>query len=184
MGMPLSRWDVHVSAGLFVVVILALPFIFVMLSNPYPGTMINIAGFFLPALILGSLALIVGSVLPDIDGKGNIRWIIGPVLGGMAMLPPLTSIILSEGAASGLSFLIADGALIVLFMTIAGYSLLLLPLKHRGFFHRPIVGITFGLIWCVYLLTCASLTSGLSILGGTMGSVGYLWHLALDGSLF
>ncbi len=184
MGISLSRWDVHVSAGLFAVVILILPFIFVILSNPAPGTMISITGFFLPTMMLGSLALIVGSVLPDIDGKGNIRWIIGPVLGGMALLPPLLSIALSEGVASCLSFLITDGALLFLLMTIVGYSLLLLPLKHRGFFHRPIVGITFGLIWCVYLLTCTSLASGLSVLGGTMGSVGYLWHLALDGSLF
>ncbi len=182
--MSLSRWDVHVSAGLFAVIILFLPFIFVIISNPAPETFYGIASFFLPALILGSLALMVGSVLPDIDGKGNIRWIIGPVLGGMALFPPLLSIVLSKGVASGLSFLISDGALLFLIMTAVGYSLLLLPLKHRGFFHRPIVGITFGLIWCIYLLTCASLTSGLSVLGGAMGSVGYLWHLALDGSLF
>jgi hypothetical protein len=134
-------------------------------------------------LSMGALALLVGSLLPDLDGRGVVRWFVGPLTGAMALVPPLTGSFMRGSVSSGLRFLSGPGSRLFLFSCSFGYMVLLVPFKHRGRLHTHRAGLVFGLMWGVYLLAFTLFDPLCSFLAGAMGYLGYSWHLALDGKL-
>lgn len=138
---------------------------------------------FIIAILLGSMAFLFGSVLPDIDGKGRIRWTIGPVCGMFVMLPPVIADSISGGPMSGLDLLWNEGVRLFFVFTLIGTLLALIPMKHRGSMHSIRTGTILSSIWGCYIWLSTSLSWRLCLLIVLMGLVGYLWHLSLDGKL-
>jgi membrane-bound metal-dependent hydrolase YbcI (DUF457 family) len=134
-------------------------------------------------LFIGALSLLLGSLLPDIDGKGRVRWIIGPVIGAFALTFMALRAYLAGGIEGSLSYLADDGALLFLAGTAMGYASLLLPMRHRGIMHRAPAAMVFSLICSASFLAILDpeLESGAMV--GAMAFSGYGWHLALDGSV-
>lgn len=181
----MPRCDVHLAFGVmaFVVILSAL----LLGSGSEGGTVQDHLGAlatFGVLLILGGGSLILGSILPDIDGNGRVRWIIGPAVGALLFVPPLIGSFGSGGAVGMMSFVKGTGALTFLFGTAAGYLLLAIPKRHRGLWHSSRMGLLFGAAWCAYVFYTASVALDQSLVIGSMGAVGYGWHLALDGKLF
>ena len=180
----ISRWDVHISFGALVAVIMVMP-AFLASWTGWPHLFnTSVLGTLWPALLLGASALVVGSVLPDVDGKGKIRWVSGPLLGSMVLLIFLTSYVRSGDLLSIPGFLLGEGALYFTLFTAAGYLLLLLPLKHRGVMHSPRAGIAYGVLFGAFTGIISGLPLALMFISGLFASLGYLWHLALDGRMF
>jgi len=179
----LARWDVHLSFGLLALVVIVSALVFSILNSPALSGIFNTLGYFYQPMLIGGAALIVGSVLPDIDGNGKIRWIAGPVAGVLAVLPPFLGCMSSLGLMEALEFLLHGGAVIFLIFTITGYLFLLIPLKHRGIMHRSGSALVFGALIGIYSSMSALVTIPQAALVFSMGTVGYWWHLALDGRL-
>lgn len=180
----MTRWDVHLSFGLLALVLIVSALVFAMIDTSTISGILDGIGFFYIPVIIGGSALIVGSVLPDIDGKGNIRWIAGPVAGFLAILPPFLGCQSSLGIGKALEFMVSEGALIFLVFTVSGYLFLLIPMKHRGIMHSSGTAVVFGAVIGLYTVMSALLTIPQALLVFSMGTVGYWWHLALDGRLF
>ena len=83
-----------------------------------------------------------------------------------------------------LGFLAGPGSILFLAGTAFGYLFLLIPKRHRGHWHSTWTGMVYGGIWGIYVFYTASLAADQSMVIGSMGAVGYGWHLALDGKLF
>lgn len=135
------------------------------------------------ALALGSIALILGSVFPDIDGRGKIRWTIAPIMGAFMITPPFIGKTMNGRIMDGLQFLYNDGSRLFLLITFLVFIILFIPMKHRGKVHTPAAGILFGLLFGGYTWFFASLDLFSGGIICIMGIVGYLWHLSLDGEL-
>jgi hypothetical protein len=138
--------------------------------------------YFMLPLLFGTVLMILGSVLPDVDGKGRIRWIMGPVSGAFFIMPFLADMAQGGRITECLDFLTGKGSVLFLTGTLAGYLILLFPFKHRGFMHSFRAAFAFGIIAGIYWGGFTDLWQ--SILIGSMGTTGYMWHLALDGKLF
>ena len=136
-----------------------------------------------PVFLFGGTALLVGSVLPDVDGRGRIRWIIGPITGCMLFMPALYGSLSSGGYSSALDYVQGRGSLIFLMGTGVSYSSLLVPKKHRGIFHTKRAALLFGALWGAFVMFTAGTPLAGTITIGLMASLGYLWHLSLDGEL-
>ncbi|MFW3145931.1 MAG: hypothetical protein ACMUIE_03880 [Thermoplasmatota archaeon] len=180
----MPRWELHLSFGLMAFVVL-LSALFLGLKGSLgidmlPGLALPLASF----LLFGGGALLVGSVLPDLDGKGRIRWVIGPIVGFMLLAPILFGRIVAAGPLSGVDLLMGKGSLIFLGGTVIAYSSLALPLRHRGLLHSPKMGILFGILWGAFVWYFAGTDPATSLLIGSAACLGYLWHVALDGKLF
>jgi len=179
----MPRWEVHISFGLMAFIVLLAG---ILLGIWVPGERIpplDVLTLLILVLLLGGGAMLAGSVLPDIDGKGRIRLMIGPVAGAMALVPPLIGVIRIGGAVAGLDFIMGPGSMLFLGATAAAYLVLLLPKRHRGAWHRTRTAMAFGMIWGSYVWATAAMTIDQSMLIGAMGTLGYGWHLALDGRL-
>ena len=135
------------------------------------------------AISIGAFALAFGSLLPDLDGRGRIRWIIGPMLGAMALVPPLSALLVRGDLAGTLLYLGGEGAVIFLSMSVLGYVAILVPLKHRGIMHRGSTSLVFAMAVGAYSLFSAGLDMPQFAVVCLMAFTGYAWHLALDGSL-
>lgn len=157
--------------------------LFAMIGSKSIVTVGPVIDFFLLPLLIGSLISIFGSVLPDIDGKGNIRWIIGPVVGSFAFFPPFLTELKNGGLWGGIRFVGEGGSALFLVSTLFGYLFLLIPMKHRGMMHDPRMAGMFGAVVFTYLSVMSPLTILQSLLVGILALMGYLWHLALDGKL-
>ena len=180
----MPRWDVHISFGLMAFIVFIAALLFGSRSSSSILESLRTVYFLWSLLLLGGGALIVGSILPDIDGKGKVKWIIGPIMGGMLLVPPLIGAYASSGTLGALGFLTGPGSMLFMAGTIFGYLLLLVPKKHRGHWQSNWTGMVYGGIWGVYVFYTASLALDQSLVIGSMGAVGYGWHLALDGKLF
>lgn len=180
-GMP--RWEVHLTTGLGASLLISFGLLMGVYDGSGPSGLLTAAGRFLLPLSLGTLALIVGSVLPDLDGRGLVRWFVGPLTGTMALVPPLAGRTSSGSLSLVLDFISGQGARLFLFSCAAGYMLLLVPFKHRGLLHTHRVGLIYGTVWGCYLFIQSFSDPIGPFLGGAMGYLGYSWHLALDGRL-
>ncbi len=179
----MPRWEVHLSFGVMAFIVLLAG---ILLGIWTPGRNIpplDVITLLILVLLLGGGAMIAASVLPDIDGRGRIRWMIGPVAGAMAIVPPIIGVVRVGGARAGLEFIMGPGSLIFLGATIAAYLILLIPKTHRGAWHRTRTAMAFGTLWGLYVWSTAAMTIDQSMLIGAMGTLGYGWHLALDGRL-
>lgn len=127
--------------------------------------------------------MVAGSLLPDLDGRGIVRWFVGPLAGAMVLVPPLADTTLDGSFQGGIRFLGGEGARLFLLSCALGYMLLLVPFRHRGFLHTHRAGLLFGTAWGAYLLSLPIFDPASSLLAGAMGYLGYCWHLALDGRL-
>ena len=180
----MPRLDVHLCFGVLAALLIDSSLVFATLESGSPDSIPEILhGIFMP-LIFVSLFLLAGSVLPDIDGRGKIRWIIGPMAGSFAFFPPFLARISGDGFEGGVSFFTGDGSALFLIFTILGYLFLLAPMKHRGLMHDWRGAGIFGSVVFVYVLTTSPFGLDQSLLVGAMALIGYLWHLALDGKLF
>ena len=177
----MARWEVHLSFGLLALVVIVSALIFSLLNASTMSGIGEAVRYFYIPIVIGGSALMVGSVLPDIDGKGNIRWVSGPAAGFMALLPPFLGCFSSLGIFKALEFAASEGAVIFLIFTVAGYLMLLIPMKHRGIMHRRGTALVFGAVIGIYAVLYALLSIPQAILVFSMGTVGYCWHLALDG---
>jgi len=179
----MPRWDVHLSFGVmaFITILSAL----LLGSSPESSLVdyIRTAAFFGIVLLLGGGALVFGSILPDIDGRGKVRWMIGPSVGALLFLPPLIGTFRVGGPSEAMGFIAGTGSLLFLLGTAAGYLLLLVPMRHRGILHSKWTGAIYGGLWGGYVFYTASIAFDQSMIIGSMGAVGYGWHLALDGRL-
>ncbi|MGA1792484.1 MAG: hypothetical protein ACMUHM_00880 [Thermoplasmatota archaeon] len=179
----MPRWDVHLSFGLmaFIVIFSAL------LMGSSDGR--SLEGYARAAVLfgivglLGGGALVFGSVLPDIDGKGKVRWMVGPAVGALLFVPPLIGTFRSGGPSGAMEFIEGTGSLLFLLGTVVGYLLLLVPTRHRGILHSKWTCAAYGSVWGVYVFYTASMAFDQSMMIGSMGALGYGWHLALDGRL-
>ena len=180
----MPRWDVHISFGLMAFIVLISALLLGARSSSSIAEYIGTVYLFWSLLLLGGGALVLGSVLPDIDGKGKVKWIIGPVIGAMLFIPPLIGSCSSAGTVGALKFLTGPGSFLFLAGTVGGYLFLLVPKRHRGYWHSNWTGMFYGSIWGIYVFSTASLAMDQSLVIGSMGALGYGWHLALDGRLF
>jgi len=137
----------------------------------------------LPPLLMGAAGLLLASVLPDMDGRGKIRWTMGPVLGIFALAPPVLATLSRDGPYPMLDFVWNPGSRLFLVVCAAGLLLPHLPFKHRGSIHSVPAAFLAGTMWMLYNIHTGFLTTQGSILAGAMVVVGYLWHLSLDGKL-
>ncbi len=179
----MPRWDVHISFGLMAFIVVLSALVLGARGGETIDDLLSSVYLFSSILVLGGGALVIGSVLPDIDGKGNIKWIIGPVFGGMLLLPLLIGTLRTTGPEAAKELIVGVGSLLFLAGTIGGYLFLLVPKKHRGIWHSNRSGLVFGIAWGIYVFYTSSLAMDQSIVIGSMGSLGYGWHLALDGRL-
>ncbi|MEA3559219.1 MAG: hypothetical protein U9R75_08210, partial [Candidatus Thermoplasmatota archaeon] len=170
----MPRWDVHISFGLMAFVTLVSGMVLGMKGSFTLDHLFAIFPIIGPVLLFGGSAVIIGSVLPDIDGRGKVRWIIGPVVGSMLFMPALFGTLSSGNLDSGISFIKGEGSLIFLAGTAVSYSSLIVPKKHRGIFHSPKTGVLFGIIWGAYVLYFAHIPMESAVLIGSMGALGYL----------
>ncbi|MFO8050985.1 MAG: hypothetical protein R6V01_04725 [Thermoplasmatota archaeon] len=177
----MPRWDVHISFGLMAFVTVLSGMVLGAEGNISPAKVPEVLLAFGPVLLLGGGALLLGSVFPDLDGRGNIRWAIGPAVGSMLILPSLHGYLSTWSIREGIGYLRAEGSLIFLLGTAVSYSSLIVPKRHRGALHTMRAGILFGILWGAYVLIFSVLSLESCFLIGAMGSLGYLWHLALDG---
>lgn len=179
----MPRWEVHISFGLMATVTL-LTAVVLGLKGDNGLTTAHRAFIDLgPVILFGSAGLMVASVLPDIDGRGRIKWIIGPLVGSMLFLPALYGYMITGDLKDCIGFIRGDGSMIFLLGTAATYSSLVLPRTHRGFFHTKKAATIFGASWGIYIMIIAGMDIQSSLLIGAMASLGYLWHLSLDGEL-
>jgi membrane-bound metal-dependent hydrolase YbcI (DUF457 family) len=176
-------WEVHLSVSLTAVLSIATGFSLGLYQGGLSFTDLEKSFPLIQILCLGFTALIVGSVLPDMDGKGRIRWTMGPVLGVFGILPPFMGSFTSEGPIQAFSFLWEEGARLFLVLTAAGYLIILLPMKHRGWMHSITPGAVFGAAFGSYVFISTSLGWEGAVLIAVLGILGYLWHLSLDGEL-
>ncbi|MGA1819627.1 MAG: hypothetical protein ACMUHU_01315 [Thermoplasmatota archaeon] len=179
----MPRWDVHLSFGVMAFIVIFSALLMGSSSGNSLEGYLRTAAFFGIVGLLGGGALVFGSVLPDIDGKGRVRWIVGPVAGAMLFIPPLIGSFRSGGPLGAMEFIEGAGSLLFLLGTAAGYLLLVVPTKHRGILHSKLPGAVYGGIWGAYVFYTASMALDQSMMIGTMGALGYGWHLALDGRL-
>lgn len=179
----MPRWEVHLSVSLTAVLSIATGFSLGIYQQGITISEIERTFPLIQILCLGFAALIVGSVLPDMDGKGRIRWTMGPVLGAFALLPPFLGNFTDRGPLEAFSFVWDEGARLFLILTAAGYLIILLPMKHRGWMHSITPGAVFGTAFGSYVFLSTSLGLEGAVLIGILGILGYLWHLSLDGEL-
>lgn len=178
----MPRWDLHLACGISVTILYVFCAIFPLLGTaPWPVDQ-AIRTVSLP-LFIGAFSLLLGSVLPDIDGKGRVRWIIGPIIGAFALTMMALRAYLTGGVEGSLSYLAEDGALLFLAGTVIGYGSLLLPMRHRGIMHSATTAVVFSLICAAVFLATIDLDLEHGALVGAMAFSGYGWHLALDGSV-
>ncbi len=177
----MPRWEVHLTAGLGASVLISFGLFMGAYDRGGLTHIISTAGRYLLPLSMGTLALLAGSVLPDLDGRGRVRWFVGPLAGLMALVPPLAGRTFGGNVSGGLDFLSGPGARLFLFSCAAGYMLLLVPFKHRGFLHTHRAALIFGTVWGSYLLFLSLSDPVGPFFAGAMGYLGYSWHLALDG---
>jgi hypothetical protein len=179
----MPRWEVHLTVASMVVLVIATgSALGLYQAGLSTGLLIEASSMF-HSLLLGSFALLLGSVLPDLDGKGKIRWTIGPVMGAFALAPPFLGRFSLNGPEDALDFIWNEGSRLFLLLTGLGYLLILVPMKHRGWMHSNTPGLIFGTASASYVLACTSFGIHEAILVGVLGSLGYFWHLALDGEL-
>jgi hypothetical protein len=179
----MPKWEVHISFGFMAFIMLLSGMFLGVWSRGGSLPVVDISSVMVLILLLGGGALMAGSVLPDIDGKGRIRWMIGPIAGAMVIIPPIVGELRAGGFQAGLGFITGPGSILFLAATVAAYLILLVPKKHRGAWHRTRTGMVFGLIWGSYVWATAAMPIDQSVLIGSMGTLGYGWHLALDGKL-
>ncbi len=178
----MPRWDLHLACGISVAILYGFCATFPLLGTgswPVPKHMAAVS---LP-LFIGAFSLLLGSLLPDIDGKGRVRWIIGPVIGTFALTLMALRAYLTGGIGGTLSYLSDDGALLFLAGTALGYGLLLLPMRHRGIMHGAPAAIAFSLICSAAFIAILDPDPERGAMVGAMAFSGYGWHLALDGSV-
>lgn len=179
----MPRWDVHISFGLMAFIVILSALFLGAREGSSIWEFLHIIYLFGSILVLGGGALVIGSVLPDIDGKGKIKWVIGPTVGTMLFVPLIIGSLKNEGPMGVIELVKGYGSLVFLVGTISGYLILLIPKRHRGIWHSNRTGIAFGTIWGMYVFYTSSLAMDQSIVIGSMGTLGYGWHLALDGRL-
>ena len=179
----MPRWEVHLSVSLMAVLTIATGFALGLYQGGISITELEGSISLIQILCLGSAALILGSVLPDIDGKGKIRWTMGPLLGVFGLVPPIMGKFNSVGPLSAFNFIWEEGAGLFLLLTVTGYLIILIPMKHRGWMHSMIPGAVFGTAFGSYVFISTSLGLEGAVLIGVLGILGYLWHLSLDGEL-
>jgi hypothetical protein len=177
----MPRWEVHLSFGMMAFIVIlsaAMLGLDIVSISSFDSDLIAAAG---SVLLLGGGAMILGSVVPDMDGNGKIRWIIGPLAGVFAVVPPFALAVKERGLSGGMEYIGSGGSLLFLAATAAAYLLLLVPMKHRGIWHRPGTGLFFGVVWGSYVFLNHLLDPASCVMVGAMATLGYWWHLALDG---
>jgi len=179
----MPRWDVHISFGLMALIVIVSALVLGVGGDVDISQIFDRIYLFSSILLLGGGALIIGSILPDIDGKGKIRPLIGPIVGSMLLIPLVIGALRAGGPQSVIDLIFGYGSVVFMVGTVAGYLFLLIPKKHRGLWHSNKAGLFYGSIWGSYVFFASSLAMDQSVMIGTMGSLGYGWHLALDGRL-
>lgn len=179
----MPRWEVHLSVASMALLVVITGAILGLYQS---GLSLHDLGSIIPfisALVFGSMAFLLGSVLPDIDGKGKIRWTAGPILGSFVLLPPLLWKISEGDLTESFDLLWGPGVRYFFVFTLIGTVLALLPMKHRGRIHTIQFGAILASAWGIYIWSTTSLGLEFCILVGAMGLIGYLWHLSLDGKV-
>ena len=179
----MPRWELHISITSMAALVVLTGAAIGLVQNGLSMSELREAFPFLTALALGSIAIVLGAVLPDIDGNGRIRWTIGPVMGAFGIVPPFIGRSFEEGLLNGMIFIYQDGARLFLLFTAIGFLFLLVPFKHRGKMHSILPAVIFGTAWGLYTWSCVSLGIEHAFLVGGLGTFGYIWHLAMDGKL-
>jgi len=178
----LPRWDLHLACGISVSALClfsaSLPFI-----GSGTGPIMSYVRVVALPISIGTFSLLIGSILPDIDGKGRIRWVIGPVIGAFALIMMAIRSYMLGGPEHALAYIADDGALLFLLTTVLGYGILIIPMKHRGAMHRMTSALAFSLVCMVFFMLALSRDGEAVALVGAMAFSGYGWHLALDGSI-
>lgn len=177
----MPRWDLHIACGISVTVLYVLCASFPFLGS-HPGSLMDGFNVLALPLSIGAFSLLVGSILPDIDGRGRIRWVIGPVIGALALTMTTADSYLDDGITGALSHLGDDGALLFLAGTAIGYGSLLVPMRHRGAMHGIPAAAVFSIACAAAFLLIIGPIYPQGALVGAMAFSGYGWHLALDGS--
>jgi len=178
----MPRWEFHLTCGLFAAVLLGGVAI-AGIADPSMEVSILRAKQVLPASIVGSLSLILGSVLPDVDGRGKIRWAIGPVVGALVIAPFSMASFLIDGLSGLYDYLTTEGAMTFTALTIGGYMALLVPMRHRGRLHDISSALAFGIVMSLLCIIAPGWGFQQSLAVGCFAFTGYAWHLALDGRL-
>ena len=180
----MPRWEVHLSIGMMAFLIILSSILLGSGEESEITDHLRRVPLLGVVILLGGGSLVLGSVLPDIDGRGKLRWIMGPMFGAFLFVPPLIGTFRAGGPIETMEFVGGIGSLLFLGGTLAGYLVLLVPSKHRGILHSHWTGVMYGSAWGIYVFYTASLAIEQSLMIGSMGAVGYGWHLALDGKLF
>ncbi len=178
----MPRWEVHLSFGLMAFIVILSALLLGLGAPEDPLIIIEHFEDYGLLLLLGGAALILGSIIPDIDGRGRIRWMIGPVAGAFLFTPPFIGNLRAGGPNAGMDYIGGTGSLLFFGVTVIAYLLLIFPMKHRGLWHRSGTGVVFGILWGAYIFSSGALGPGECIMIGSMATLGHWWHIALDGN--
>lgn len=176
----MPRWDIHIACGISVSFLYLVSASLPLIGNG--DAILSATRSLALPLLIGTMALLLGSILPDIDGRGRVRWIIGPIIGAFVLALTTIRAFLMDGMGGAISYLIDDGALLFLIATAAGYASLLVPLSHRGVMHKAPAALSFALAVAISFMMAIESDLQSVALVGSMAFSGYGWHLAMDGS--
>ncbi len=179
----MPRWEIHLSVASMAVLVISTGYALGTYQSGLSILDIDKGIHLILGLGLGCAALFLGSVLPDIDGRGRIRWTIGPIFGAFGIIPPFIGKVSAQGISEAFNFIWNEGSSLFLILTVIGYFLIILPLKHRGWMHSVTPGLIYGSAFGSYVFLSTSLGLEVAFLVGTLSILGYLWHLSLDGEL-
>ncbi len=188
----MAGWRIHVAAGLGAVV--ATLFFLMWLLDSTPAGDIGFFSISLEALVIGSLAAMLGSLLPDVDLKGTkVRYVGGPILGGiLAGMVAINGILAGTGRSSILDVTPREMILhiewprvAVIYMAVVVISLGIgfIPFTHRKRLHSVIAAGAYALFWAVMTIVLMNLTFIDVVVIIILSYLGYMTHLVLDGQV-
>jgi membrane-bound metal-dependent hydrolase YbcI (DUF457 family) len=147
----MPRWEVHISVASMALVVIITGCVLGILGPDLNVKVDSIPLDFMIAMGLGSMGFLLGSVLPDIDGKGKVRWTIGPMIGAFAIIPPVIHHLQVSNLLEAIQYLWDYGTRSFFIFTLVSLVFALFPKKHRGWFHSIQAGMVLSTVWGGYI---------------------------------
>ncbi|HDD59950.1 MAG: metal-dependent hydrolase [Thermoplasmata archaeon] len=178
-------WREHIMGGLITLFAVLAVSIFSALLSPrelmvVPGVRLtDLRGFLLFTSM--ALGILMGSLLPDMDGGGKVSLYLSPFLGAYSLFLLSTASLYSKSARTPLFYTNLTGYLLTFTtFTVISYGLLFIPKKHRGFMHRPVAAPVYGILWMLFHLLFWPMRPVEMLLPLAGATLGYSIHLMMD----
>lgn len=125
--------------------------------------------------------LLLGCLLPDLDGGGKVSLYLPPFMGAYSLFLLTISNHFWDPAGTQLFQADLTGYLLTFsIFTVISYGFLFLPKRHRGFMHQPMAALLFGVCWSLYHIIFLPFKPAEVFLIFAGSTLGYASHLAMD----